>query len=41
MLIAWNRDHFDSVLKKTKKIKDLLWKVEEALTRTGDVEMVN
>ena len=41
MLAAWNRDHFRSVLKKIKKTKELLWRVEEDSVRTGDVEMVN
>ena len=41
MLIAWNRDHFRSVMKKIKKTKELLWRVEEDSVRTGDVEIVN
>ena len=41
MLTAWNHDHFGSVLKKIKKLKERLWKAEEDSVQSVDIEMAN
>ena len=41
MLTAWNRDHFGSVLKKIKTLKDRLWRAEANSVRFGEVDVVN
>lgn len=38
MLKAWNRNRFGSVLQKIKKTKELLWKAEVVLARTGSMK---
>ena len=40
MLMAWNRDHFGSVLKKIKTLKERLWRAEAVSVRSGDVDVV-
>ena len=34
MLKAWSKDHFGNVVQRDKRIKGLLWKVEEFSART-------
>ena len=41
MLTTWNRDHFGSVLKKIKKLKERLWRAEVDSVQSSDVEEVN
>jgi len=40
MLKKWSKAHFGYVTRKIKKIKELLWKAEEDLVRTGDIQEV-
>ena len=40
MLTAWNHDHFGSVLKKIKTLKERLWRAEAVSVRSGDVDVV-
>ena len=40
MLKAWNRDHFNSVQKNIKKLKEHLWRAEEDSIRFGVVSLV-
>ena len=41
MLTAWNRDHFGSVLKEIKKLKEQLCKAKVDSVQSGEVEEVN
>ena len=40
MLKKWSKAHFGYVTRQIKKIKELLWKAEEDLVRTGDIQEV-
>lgn len=35
MLKAWSKDHFGNVVQRIKRTKELLWKAEDFLARTG------
>ena len=40
LLTAWNHDHFENVLNKIKRTKELLWKAEEVSVRSRNFETV-
>ena len=41
LLKTWNHDHFEYVLNKIKRMKELLWKAEELSVRFGNYETVS